>query len=66
MYTKCKLLKEGLGATSTTWYEKKMLSKDSMSDIDSNTSSQDEDNFKGYIMDKHEISKMHGNTTNDI
>jgi hypothetical protein len=28
-----------------------------MFDIDSNASNQDEDNFKGYTMDKHEISK---------
>jgi len=27
MYTKCKLLREGLGATPTTWYEKKCRHK---------------------------------------
>jgi hypothetical protein len=43
-----------------------MLLEDSMYDVDSNASSQDEDNFKGYIMDKHEISRMHGNTIDDI
>jgi hypothetical protein len=46
-----------------------MLSKDLMFDVDSNASDEDEDNFKGGIMnglDKHEIGGRHGDTTNDI
>lgn len=46
-----------------------MLSKDSMSNVDSNVSGKDVDNFEGDIMNglnKHKIGGNHGNTTNDI
>jgi hypothetical protein len=40
-----------------------------MSNVDSNTNGENEDNFEGDIMnglDKYEIGGMHGNTTDDI
>jgi hypothetical protein len=46
-----------------------MLSKDSMSNVNSNMSGEDVDNLEGDTMnglDEHKIGGMHGNTTNDI
>jgi hypothetical protein len=46
-----------------------MLSKDSISNVDSNASGKDVDNFEGDTMiglDEHKIGGMHGNIIDDI
>jgi hypothetical protein len=56
-------LRERHGAIPTTWYEKNMMSKDSMSDVESKTNNQDVDDFEGCIMDdfdKHKFGEVHG------
>jgi len=49
----------------TTWYEKNMMSQDSMSNVKSNTNNQDVDDFEGCIMDdfdKHKFGEVYGLT----
>jgi hypothetical protein len=46
-----------------------MMSKDSMSDVKSNTNNQDVDDFEGCIMDdfdKHKFGEVHGLNTKNI
>jgi len=66
IYTNIKLLKERHGVIPATWYEKNMLSKDSMSNVESNINNQDVDDFEGCIMDdfdKHKFGEVHGPNT---
>ncbi len=46
-----------------------MMSKDSMYNVESNTTNQDVDDFEGFIMDdfdKHKFGEVHGLNTKNI
>jgi hypothetical protein len=52
-----------------TWYEKNMLSKDSMYHVESHINNQEVDDFEGCIMDdfdKHKFGEVHGPNTKNI